>query len=310
VPRTPLLAGLALWASCFYVTEPERAARWDLDGDGVERPDDCDDADPSVAALTTFYGDGDRDGAGNPLAPMQSCRPPPDTSTTPGDCDDADPTSFPGAAEICDDKDNDCDVTIDEDLPLFTWYADVDGDGYGDGASAIEACSEPDGYAALSGDCDDDDPDVNPDAVEVCATGEAPVDEDCDNLFDEDDPTVAPPTFHADADGDGHGTGVGVATCDPKPDAATVGDDCDDTDPDVHPLADETCNGDDDDCDEVVDEDAVDAWVYYEDQDQDGWGNTQVQLLECEPPPMEGWALMPGDCADNDPEVNPGEGNC
>ncbi len=301
---------MALCASCFYVTEPERAARWDLDGDGVERPDDCDDADPAVAELTTFYADGDGDGAGDTLAPVQACTPPPDTSATSGDCDDRDPGTFPGAAETCDDKDNDCDVTIDEDLPIYTWYVDEDGDGFGDGDFELEDCAEPAGYAALSGDCDDQDGDIHPDAVERCATGEAPEDEDCDGLFDDDDPSVEPPTFYVDGNGDGHGAGAGVATCSPNPDAALVGDDCNDDDEDVHPMADETCNGDDDDCDEQIDEDAVDAWVFYEDLDGDGWGNTQVQLLECDPPPMEGWALMPGDCADDDADVNPGEGNC
>ena len=296
-------------ASCFYVTEPERAARWDVDGDGVERPDDCDDGDPTVAEMTTFYADADGDGAGDTLAPVQACRAPPDTSATSGDCDDANPATFPTATETCDDKDNDCDGIIDEDLPIYTWYADEDGDGFGDGDLVLEDCAEPAGYVASSGDCDDHDPDVNPDAVELCATEQAPVDEDCDGLLDDDDPSVEPPTFYADRDGDGYGTGTGVATCNPN-NAAPNGDDCNDDDPDVHPTADEICNGDDDDCDQQIDEDAVDAWVFYEDLDGDGWGNTQVELLECAPPPMEGWALMPGDCADDDPSVNPGEGNC
>jgi hypothetical protein len=310
VSRTPLLVVLTLGASCFYITEEERVARWDLDADGIERPADCDDDDPAVGELTTFYADLDSDGVGDTFAPVQACLAPERTAPISGDCDDSDPTTYTGADERCDGRDNDCDVTIDEDLPIYTWYADADGDGYGDGEVEIEDCGEPDGASALDGDCDDGDPDVHPDAVELCATGGEPVDEDCDELFDEDDPDVQPPTFYADGDGDGHGAGTGLTTCTQPPDSAMSGDDCNDDDEHVHPSADEQCNGDDDDCDEEVDEDAVDAWVFYEDLDGDGWGNAQVKLLECTPPPLVGWSLTPGDCADNDPDVNPGEGNC
>lgn len=308
--RTPLPASLLLCAGCFYVTEPERAARWDVDGDGIERPDDCDDSDAAVGALTTFYADMDGDGVGDTMAPVEACTAPQDSSVKSGDCDDLDPGTWPGADERCDGKDNDCDVTVDEDLPIYTWYADADGDGFGDGAVETEDCAEPDGYTALDGDCDDDDPAVHPDAIELCATGDDPADEDCDGLFDADDPSVQPPTFYTDGDGDGHGTGGGLATCTQPPESALVGDDCNDEDASVHPTADETCDGDDDDCDEEIDEDAVDAWVFYQDLDGDGWGNTNVKLLECDPPPMDGWTVVPGDCRDEDPDVNPGEGNC
>ena len=51
-------------------------------------------------------------------------------ATTEGDCDDNDSAVYPGATERCDNLDNDCDGTVDDDL-VQSWYADADGDGFG-----------------------------------------------------------------------------------------------------------------------------------------------------------------------------------
>lgn len=68
------------------------------------------------------------------------------------------------------------------DYEVITWYADADGDGFGDADVAVQACEQPEGYIENDGDCDDGDADRNPEAVEVCNG----LDDDCDGEVDED----------------------------------------------------------------------------------------------------------------------------
>ena len=97
-----------------------------------------------------------------------------------GDCDDSNSEINPGEIETCDGLDNNCDGTIDEGT--MTWfYADEDGDGWGDEADALEACEAPDGRVKQAGDCDDRDGEVSPAAAETC-DGQ---DNNCDGAVDE-----------------------------------------------------------------------------------------------------------------------------
>src|SRR5688500_19000603 len=86
------------------------------------------------------------------------------------DCDDQTAAVNPGAAEQCDGVDNNCDGATDEAGASgeAMFYADSDGDSYGDAGSATASCDAPAGYVAASGDCDDGDGAVNPGAAEVC----------------------------------------------------------------------------------------------------------------------------------------------
>ena len=89
-----------------------------------------------------------------------------------------------------------------------TWYADADGDGYGDPDAGVEACEAPDGQVADATDCDDGDDTVHPGADEDCDE----VDRDCDGS--PDDGATDPATWYPDGDGDGYGTDDGaVVAC-------------------------------------------------------------------------------------------------
>jgi hypothetical protein len=101
-------------------------------------------------------------------------------STDATDCDDRANDVFPGGTETCDERDEDCDGTVDEDASGVAWFADSDGDGHGDPAISVDACGAPSGYVASADDCDDTDASVNPDAAEVCNA----VDDDCDAEID------------------------------------------------------------------------------------------------------------------------------
>lgn len=79
------------------------------------------------------------------------------------DCDDTDASVNPGAIEACNGVDDNCDGTVDESGATgeTSWYADDDGDTYGDAAVTVVACSAPLGYVADATDCDDDHAEVN-----------------------------------------------------------------------------------------------------------------------------------------------------
>lgn len=81
-------------------------------------------------------------------------------------------------------------------------------------------------------------------------------------------------------------------------------EDCDDTDADVFPGADERCNDLDDDCDGTADEDAVDAPTWFPDDDGDGYGRDGEGVAACLPP--EGFGEGTEDCDDEDEAVSPG----
>ena len=97
------------------------------------------------------------------------------------DCDDADAASNPGAVEVCDGLDNNCDGFVDEGV-LTEFYFDSDGDGFGDETEWIEACDALEGYVPNGNDCDDDDELSYPSAPERCDD----LDNDCDGDIDED----------------------------------------------------------------------------------------------------------------------------
>ena len=156
--------------------------------DGVDN--DCDfETDEGALDMSTWYADSDTDGYGDPDDTVESCNLPDGYTIWPGDCDPSEARTYPGAKEICDGKDNDCNDIIDdgeydpddEDEDMSAWYSDEDGDGHGDPDSIVYACSMPDGATGSPSDCDDSNPEINMMATEVCDG----VDNDCDTLIDE-----------------------------------------------------------------------------------------------------------------------------
>jgi hypothetical protein len=266
-----------------------------------EQDDDCDGAvDEDAADGTRWYRDGDGDGFGDAGVWTESCAAPAGMVADATDCDDGDAGVHPDASERCDGVDQDCDGEVDEAaVDAATWYTDVDGDGFGDPASAALACEAPSGSVADARDCDDADAGVYPGAAEHCDG----VDEDCDGAIDEG--AVDAATWYADGDGDGYGDAARpAAACSAPSGYSADGGDCDDGDATIHPGAIEHCDGVDEDCDGAVDEGAVDRGAWYLDADGDGYGDAGASALSCSRP--SGYVADARDCDDGDSGVHPG----
>jgi hypothetical protein len=203
---------------------------------------------------------------------------------TAGDCDDTNRDISPIAQEEpADGADNDCDG-------YETCFFDSDGDGYGTDElinSDDTLCDGP-SEAGINEDCDDANADVYPDADEIIANDK---DEDCDGFDD----------CYFDEDEDGYGGDTVTddnLDCDDDTTANTTSTDgdCDDSEADVHPDADEVVGDNvDDDC--------------YEDSDLDGYGNDEITLtdddLDCDNGSTTATVSVGGDCNDADGSIHP-----
>jgi hypothetical protein len=133
----------------------------------------------------TFYYDSDGDGyGGDRLEPALGCagEPPVGYAEVADDCDESIATIHPGAEELCNQKDDDCDGEVDEDSTPVELWPDPDGDGYHDGTGvSVLGCVPLEGYAADAGDCAMSDADRSPGQAEVCNL----FDDNCDGRVDE-----------------------------------------------------------------------------------------------------------------------------
>ena len=328
----------------------------DMDGDGFPGLEDCDDLDPEVhpgaievcdgidndcdgrldgataSDALSWYLDADGDGYGSELYKKPSCRQPSGMVAAAGDCDDLVAAVNPGAAELCDGIDNDCDDQVDEDgAPEASWCLDNDGDGFGDARLCVASCAAPSGYVDNGDDCDDYGPDAAstwPGAAALDGPDACCKDDDGDGYGDarpanpavtagsdcDDDALLVHPgaaeldsvtACCQDSDDDGYGDAQ------PSDFAVEPGSDCDDADAEVRPGAIEVCNGYDDDCDGLTDDDdesldSSTASSWYADSDLDGYGDPAVSHTSCVSP--ADYVANDDDCDDREPLAWSGAG--
>ena len=317
--------------------------RYDFDGDGIEDSADCAPADATVhPGADDPFGDSidqNCDGADGVDADGDSYPANAAEGAPNWDCNDSVATTFPGALEVIDGLDNDCDGDVDDG----TSVSDDDGDGF---------CEEGDCVgAALPGDCDDADPerspadrdgdgvstcddppdcddlaaDVHPGATETCdgldgdcVGGPMPseIDQDLDGQTgcegDCDDTDVLVHSLDVDGDGqtlcddppDCDDTDAAVTGADADADGVTTCDgDCDDTLASVRPGVVEVCDGLDTDCDGVLPANESDG---------DGDGDPICSDCDDDQPALhsldadqDGVSTCLGDCDDADPTQSP-----
>ena len=218
--------------------------------------DDCNGLIDDNIVFSTYYADADGDGFGDPAVDSLACAPPVGYVSNNSDCNDANNAIYPGATEVCNGIDDNCDGQVDEGV-LSTFYADTDGDGFGDAAVTTQACSAPLGYVSNNTDCDDNNNTIYPGATEICGNS---IDDDCDGQIDEG---CGSNTWYADADVDTYGDiNNFIVDNNPTPPAGYVADstDCNDANAAINPGATEICgNGIDDNCNGQIDENSPSA---------------------------------------------------
>jgi len=213
-----------------------------------------------------------------------------------GDCDNNDAEVFPGADEICDGVDNNCDGFIDEGFIIDTYWLDADNDGYGDINFSTTSCFIPEGYVPNSTDCNDEDENINPGISEICDG----IDNNCDGLTDEGFITSQ---YFLDSDNDGFGNpNSSVISCFMPDGYANNGDDCNDFNENINPESPEICNNADDNCSGEIDEGLI-TQTYYADTDNDNYGDPDNTIENCSQP--NGYVQNNLDCDDTDDDINP-----
>ncbi len=244
----------------------------------VSNSQDCDDERAEINPNTVWFKDSDSDGYTDGTTRI-SCLQPQGyvLYAMVGDCNDNNPNIKPGATEICDGIDNDCDGEIDEGV-LLVFYKDADSDGYTDGAVQV-ACGPTSPYNLTTItllDCDDSVASIYPGAPLNCNNGK---DNDCSGHIET--------WFWEDRDSDTWTTSVSTCANTMPAGFTSVSkpEDCDDLNPDVNP-----------------------GTIWYKDADFDGYypvGGSQVSCTDPYPENSTYAVLSPGDCDDNNANLNP-----
>ena len=256
--------------------------------------DNCNGSLDEGLNIKSFFQDSDADGFGNANNSVTACIAPIGFVPNNTDCDDNNSTMHPGASEVCNLLDDNCDGVIDEGVKL-TFYRDADGDGFGNLNLTTQACISPIGYINNSIDCDDSRILVNPNGTEICNS----IDDNCNGVIDENVKT----TFYRDADGDGFGNALDtIKACSVPLGYVSNNSDCNDTKSLIHPGASELCDSIDNNCNGLIDEGVT--LTFYRDADHDGFGNASITTQACSLPP--GFVVDNTDCNDARTASHPG----
>lgn len=169
---------------------------------------------------STWYRDQDVDGYGDPNNSIQACSQPLGYITNNQDCNDNASFINPGTSEICGNGiDDNCNGSTDEGCETYTFYADADGDSYGNPSSSITQSSpvSPSGYVSNNLDCDDSNLAVNPAAMEICNG----IDDNCDGTIDNNTPALGSATAISGPAGVCRNSTGQIFTVDPIPGATS-----------------------------------------------------------------------------------------
>ncbi len=238
-----------------------------------------------IDELSDWYEDFDADGFGNPSVTSSAIEQPIGYVASNTDCDDLDPDVHPGAEDIFDGVDNNCDGEVDEGT--LDWYADADGDSFGDPMVIIRNPVQPANYVENNRDCNDSDAEINPLAIELADL----IDNNCNDEIDELS------NWYLDDDGDGYGDSSVIQTAVEAPVGYVGnGDDCDDDNANRYPDNIEVFDDVDNDCDGFKDESLpVPPWPAGADDDGDGIPDAyEAPGMTIYGMPLYEWGARPG----------------